>query len=182
MVLKSEKQKKKKKKKGLSSFPFSHLPFFTFPFTIFLLFFSIFTTFPFIPCLFFPGRSEISLSEISGGTLPPACYATDCTPWRTLHRPVACFPFTMLDWLVVIERLHIQIPMDWLHGSHITYHMYVATTSHRTIEGTIMRVLYSYCMRSSFTAFSHSSIIVPSVVLRLAVATAVLCTMRPTYN
>ena len=74
------KAKKKKKKRGPHLFlelillPF---PIFTFPFTIFLLFFSIFTPFPFFPCLFFPDTSaKISRSEVSGGTLPPACYAT----------------------------------------------------------------------------------------------------------
>ena len=70
----------KKKKGGLPSFcNFStfHFQFSTFPFTIFLLFFSIFTPFP-----FFPGRSaEISRSEDSGGHStptppPPAWYAT----------------------------------------------------------------------------------------------------------
>ena len=72
-------KKKKKKKKVLSSFcNFStfHFQFSTFPFTIFLLFFSISTPFPFFPCLLFPCRSaEISRSEESLG-VAPACYAT----------------------------------------------------------------------------------------------------------
>ena len=56
----------------------------TFPFTIFLLFFSIFTPFPFFPCLVFSGRSaEISRSEVSRGhsaPLPPSPrYATAFT-------------------------------------------------------------------------------------------------------
>ena len=51
-----------------------HFQFSTFPFTIFLLSFSILTPFPFFPCLFYPGRSaENSRSEVSGGALcPPA--------------------------------------------------------------------------------------------------------------
>ena len=67
---------KKKKKKVLTSFS----DVFLLPFPIFHLFFSIFTPFPFFPCLFFPDTSaKISRSEASGGhsaPLPPACYAT----------------------------------------------------------------------------------------------------------
>ena len=70
VILKSDKQKKKKKKKKekkvLSSFfNFStfHFQFSTIPFTIFLLSFSIFTPFPFFPCLFlqqkFPGQKSL---------------------------------------------------------------------------------------------------------------------------
>ena len=83
---KAKKKNKKKKKKGVLSSNFSnfHFQFSTFPFTIFLLFFSIFTPFPFFPCLFFPARSaKISRSEVSG-TLPPCrptCYATACLPF-----------------------------------------------------------------------------------------------------
>ena len=57
------KAKKKKKKKG------PHL----FLYKFFLLFFSIFTPFPFFPCLFFPRytSAKISQSEVLGGTLPP---------------------------------------------------------------------------------------------------------------
>ena len=68
---------KSKKKKVLTSFS----DVFLLPFPIFHLFFSIFTPFPFFPCLFFPDTSaKISRSEVSGGALcppcPPACYAT----------------------------------------------------------------------------------------------------------
>ena len=74
-----EKWKGQKKKKVLSSFwNFSLLPFsiFTFPFTIFLLCFSISPLLHFSLASFLPGRSaEISRSEVSGGILPP-CYAT----------------------------------------------------------------------------------------------------------
>ena len=74
---KAKKKKKKKKKKVLTSFS----AVFLLPFPIFHLFFSIFTPFPFFPCLFFPDTSaKISRSEVSGGALcppcPPACYAT----------------------------------------------------------------------------------------------------------
>ena len=58
-----EKERRKKKKR-----PSPH--FVTFPPSIFYLpfTFSIFTPFPFFPCLFFPGRSaEISRSEVGGG-------------------------------------------------------------------------------------------------------------------
>ena len=84
------KAKKKKKKKVLNNFlqlfllSYFHLQFSTFHFTIFLLFFSICTPFPFFPfflCLFFPATSaKISRSEVSEGTLPPclpACYDAD---------------------------------------------------------------------------------------------------------
>ena len=79
------KAKKKKKKKVLTSFS----DVFLLPFPIFHLFFSIFTPFPFFPCLFFPDTSaNISRSEVSGGALcppcpppPPACYATATTIW-----------------------------------------------------------------------------------------------------
>ena len=69
------KVKSKKKKKVLSSFwNFSLLPFSisTFPFTIFLLFLSIFPSFPFFPCLFFPGgQQKFSGQKSLEGTLPP---------------------------------------------------------------------------------------------------------------
>ena len=62
------KKKKKKKKKVVTSF--SNV--FLLPFPIFHLFFSIFTPFPFFPCLFFPDTSaKISRSEVSGGHCPP---------------------------------------------------------------------------------------------------------------
>ena len=51
-----------------------HFQLSTFPFTIFLLFFSIFTTFPFFIAFFFPGKSaEISRSEVwvHSTLLPP---------------------------------------------------------------------------------------------------------------
>ena len=75
------KEKKEKKKRSPPHFVTFLLPLFqfsTFPFSIFLLFCSIF------PCLYFSGRSaEISRSEVSGGgghsappPPPPACYAT----------------------------------------------------------------------------------------------------------
>ena len=79
---KAQKQKQKRKK-VLSSFWFCNfslflLPFsifITFPFSSFLFFFLL--HFPFFPCLFFSERSaEISRSEASGGSAPPACYAT----------------------------------------------------------------------------------------------------------
>ena len=69
VVFKSEKQKKK----VLTTFynlSYFHFQFSTFPFTIFLPFYSIFT--PFCPCLFFPDTSaKISRSEISGGHSAP---------------------------------------------------------------------------------------------------------------
>ena len=59
-----EEQGKKRKKKR-SSPHFVIFPPSIFNFTIFLLFFSIVTPFPFFPCLLFPGRSaEISWSEV----------------------------------------------------------------------------------------------------------------------
>ena len=70
-------KKKKKKKKVRSLFLFCHFSTFhfqfsIFPFTISLLFFSIFTPFPCFSCLVFPSESaEISQSEVSGSTLPP---------------------------------------------------------------------------------------------------------------
>ena len=76
-IFKSEKQKKKKKKKSsplfFCNFSYFHFQFSTFSFTIFLLFSSIFTPFPFFPCLFFPDTSaKISWSEVSGGnSVPP---------------------------------------------------------------------------------------------------------------
>ena len=72
---KKEEEEKKRKKKVHSCFcNFStfHFQFSTFIFTIFHLFFSVFTPFPFFPCLFFPNRS----AEISWSEVPPACYAT----------------------------------------------------------------------------------------------------------
>ena len=74
------KSKKKKKKSPhlFYNFSYFHFQFSTFPFIIFLLFlfFSIFTPFPFFPCLFFPNTSvKISQSEVSGGLCPPH-YAT----------------------------------------------------------------------------------------------------------
>ena len=76
-----EKWQAKKKKKRSSphfiTFPPYIFNFPTFLFTIFLFLLN-FHPFPFFPCLFFPGRSaEISRSEVSGGTFPPTCYATD---------------------------------------------------------------------------------------------------------
>ena len=99
------KSKKKKKKKGphifFRTFSYFHFQFFLFltfplpfsffssqflplspclPFTIFLLFISIFTPFPLFPSLFFPDTSaKISRSEVSGGhSAPhPPCYATE---------------------------------------------------------------------------------------------------------
>ena len=63
------------------NFPFFHFQFSTFPFTISLDFFSMFPLFTFFPSLFFPGRSvEISQSDVSGGTLPPAPPPPPVTP------------------------------------------------------------------------------------------------------
>ena len=92
-------KKKKKKKKVLTSF--SNV--FLLPFPIFHLFFSIFTPFPFFPCLFSPDTSEISRSEVSGGhsaPLPPACYATAPTVILnpTLH--TSAYYAILLPWLV----------------------------------------------------------------------------------
>ena len=67
----------------------------------------------------------------------------------------------------------IQIPPYQLCGSHITQCHCGYTAIRSTVEGTI-RVLCSYYMCSSFSAFCHSTLRVPSTVLRLAVATAVL--------
>ena len=73
------KKKKKKKKRVLTSFySFSYFQFkfSTFPFTNFLLYFSIFTLFPFFSPIRqqkFPGQKSL------GGTLPPTWYATGHT-------------------------------------------------------------------------------------------------------
>ena len=61
------------------TFSYFHFQFSTFPITIFLLFFSIFTPFPFLPCQLFPDTSaKISRSEVLGGhSAPyPTCKAT----------------------------------------------------------------------------------------------------------
>ena len=78
------KKKKKKKKKRPSplfyNFSYFHFQFSTFPFTIFLIFFSIFTLFPFLLTSFFPIRQQKFPGQKSLGTLcppPPACYATE---------------------------------------------------------------------------------------------------------
>ena len=80
------------------------------------------------------------------------------------------------------QILHIQIPPTSYVGLILRSNA-VATAKWSTDEGT-MRVLYSYCMCSSFSTFCHSSVrvtcIVPATVLRLAVATAVQRNMRPT--
>ena len=74
-----QKQKQKRSSPHFGTSASFHFQFSTFPFTIFLLFFSIFPPFPFFPCLFLPGRSaEISRSEVSGVTLSP-CH-TPVTP------------------------------------------------------------------------------------------------------
>ena len=79
--VKSKTKRKKRKKSphlcfSFYNFSYFHFQFSTFPFTIFLLFFSIFTPFQFFHCLFFPNTSaKISRSEVSGGQ-SPACYAT----------------------------------------------------------------------------------------------------------
>ena len=68
-------KEKKKKKKGKRSSP----RFITFPTSIsnFPPPFYNFSFFPFSLPLFFPIRQQkIPLPEVSGGTLPPACYAT----------------------------------------------------------------------------------------------------------
>ena len=55
---------------NFSTFHHVHFQFYTFPFTIYL-FFSIFTLFPFSPCLFFPSWSaEISRSKVWGALRP----------------------------------------------------------------------------------------------------------------
>ena len=80
---KERRRRRKKSSPHFGAFPSFHFQFSTFPFTIFLLFFSILPPFPFFPCLFFPGRSaEMSRSEVSGELCPPppTCYATGCKP------------------------------------------------------------------------------------------------------
>ena len=52
----------------------------------------------------------------------------------------------------------------------------VATTSRRTIKGTI-RVLCSYCMRSSFSVFCHSSIRILSFFFSFQQGTTLRCPM-----
>ena len=74
----------------------------------------------------------------------------------------------------IVLFIHIQIPPMYI--SPITQYP-VATTSWSTFEGTL-RVLYSYCMCSSSC---HSSRRVPSKELQLAVSTAVLRYVRPTW-
>ena len=70
-------------------------------------------------------------------------------------------------------KTHIHIPPTGYTGLML-HRIAVATASCSTVEG-IMRILCSYCMGISFSAFHHSSVKVPSVLLRLAVATAVGC-------
>ena len=108
-------------KKFLSSFcNFStfNFQFSTFPFTIFLLFLSIFTPFPIFPCLFFPGRSaEISRTEVSRGTLPgplpppPACYATD-------NVTIMKGPFRLKLVLLIVKKTNKQTNINIYSLSH----------------------------------------------------------------
>ena len=65
---------------------------------------------------------------------------------------------------------HIQIPLTGYVGL-ILRSTAKATASHNTFKGT-MRVLWCYCDRRL-----QSTLIVPSTVLRLVVATSVLCNM-----
>ena len=77
------------------------------------------------------------------------------------------------DWILV-THLDCSWPAIWSLSPA------VATARYSTIEGT-MGVLCSYCLHSSFSAFCHSSIVVPLTVLQLVVATVVPCNTKPTY-
>ena len=72
-------QKKKKKKKKGPMLIFINFHFnFQFPTSSLLNFPHFPLHFPFFPCPSFPGRSaKIPGEKYQGGTLPPACYATD---------------------------------------------------------------------------------------------------------
>ena len=72
--VKSKKKKKKKKGGVLTSFynfSYFQFQFSTFPFSIFFLFFSIFSPFPFFPCLFFPIHQQKYPGQKSLGALCP---------------------------------------------------------------------------------------------------------------
>ena len=90
-VSQSEKQAKEKKSPLFICIFFSfHFQFSTFPFTIPLLFLSIF------PCISFPGWSvKISRWKLWGGTLPPCppvCYATGVRCHFPADKNVLIFP------------------------------------------------------------------------------------------
>ena len=82
----------------------------------------------------------------------------------------------------MIQAIYMSIFLLTGYVGLILHSTPVATVSHSTVVGT-MRVLCSYHINSSFSAFCHCSVksilIVPSMVLRLTVATAVLPNMRP---
>ena len=81
----AKKKKKKKKKKVLSSFcNFStfHFQFSTFPFTIFLLFFSIFTPSHFFLASFFPVGQQKFPNQKSLGELCPLPFPLLCHCWK----------------------------------------------------------------------------------------------------
>ena len=122
------KKKERKKKKGpLLIFVTFPLSMFHFPFTIFLLS-SIFTLFPFFPCLFFPGRSaEISQSEVLGG-------AHYCPWWEKMGNMGSSFPGNIDMWREILEfggkfclfvhKNTIQIGENWacFPGNNFFFH------------------------------------------------------------
>ena len=80
-------QTNKQRKKVLSSFcNFStfYFPFFTVPFTVFLLFFSIFNPFPFFLASFFPVGQQKFPGQKSRGHFAP-CSPPPVTPLPVLH-------------------------------------------------------------------------------------------------
>ena len=92
------------------NFSYFLVQFSTFPFTIFLLFFSIFTPFPVFLASFSPIRQQKFPGQKSlGGTLPPApptCYATDFS--------VDWFYFSVFtNWGCNIPWLEIKAVKSW---------------------------------------------------------------------
>ena len=124
VIFKSEKQKKKKKKKKkkgpqifleLFLLPF---PILNLPFTIFLLFFSIFTPFPFFPSPIFPDTSaKISRSEVSGGALcPPAPHLLRHCPWGPHTSNYGAYlPLWVCGWslpITIPNQSHVAALVD----------------------------------------------------------------------
>ena len=97
---------KAKKKKVLTSFS----DVFLLPFPIFHLFFSIFTPFPFFPCLIFPDTSaKISRSEVSGGHSAP------CPPPVTPLDGLFSFIMQLIQ-LVDVLSVAVERWWFWLPG------------------------------------------------------------------
>ena len=119
----------------------------------------------------------------------PSCINFHKGPSTTLHaRRINYFFFPVFQKQYSLKSIagkkNNQVPGTETYTSRFLLTGYVgliwrstavATARQSTVEST-MRVLCSYWMRSSFC---HSSVRVPSKVLQLAVATAVLRYMRP---